>query len=87
MFLLLHGSCRSILEARALGIGVEGMYQPEGQRKDSLYRAILGEGETWADYCIIFNNFDDRNEGLILTTDILEVRNKITIPGLTSLNK
>lgn len=87
MFLLLHSSCVSILEAYALGIGVEGMCQSEGQRRHSLYRAIVGEGETWVDYCIIFNNFDDRNEGLISTTDILEVRNQITIPGLTALNK
>lgn len=87
MFLLLHGSCGSIVEAYALGIGVEGMCQSEGQRRNSLYRAIVGEGETWVDFCIIFNNSDDRNEGLILTTDILEVRNQITIPVLIALNK
>lgn len=58
---------------------MEGICQPKRQRKVSPYRAIIGGGKTWVDYCMIYNNFDDRNEGLILTTHILEV----TIPGLT----
>lgn len=55
----------SFWEACALTVGVERMYQPGGQRKDSPGRAIIGEGETWGGYCIISDNFDDRNEDLI----------------------
>ena len=41
------------------------MCRLEGQGKDSPYRVIMSEGETWLGYCIIYNSFDDRDEGLI----------------------